>query len=70
MPVAGTTDLEVLGHVASGDQVSTRARWSGELTSGATLSASFAMHFTLRDGRIWRQENFDCFDPLPGSIAG
>jgi ketosteroid isomerase-like protein len=62
--------FEVLGHVASGDEVATRARWTGTLTSGPTLSASFAMHFTLRDGRIWRQENFDCFDPLPGSIAG
>jgi hypothetical protein len=59
--------FDVLGHVVGSDQVATRARWTGTLVSGAKITASFSMHFTLRDGLIWRQENYDCFDPLPGA---
>jgi hypothetical protein len=61
--------FDVLDHVASGDRVATRAVWAGTLASGATLTARFSMHFVLRDGLVWRQENFDCFDPLPGGDA-
>ena len=64
MPVRAATDLridragsgmsrfDVVGDVASGDEVATRAHWSGTLVSGETLSASFAVHFTFRDGLI------------------
>jgi hypothetical protein len=47
--------------------VATRALWAGTLRTGPTLTTRFSMHFVLRDGRIWRQETFDCFDPLPGA---
>ena len=57
--------FDVIGHVSQADEIMTRAYWTGTLASGAALTARFAMHFTLRDGLIWRQENYDCFDPLP-----
>lgn len=57
--------FDVIGHVSHADEIMTRAYWTGTLASGAALTARFAMHFTLRDGLIWRQENYDCFDPLP-----
>jgi hypothetical protein len=27
------------------------------------------MHFTLRDGRIAHEENYDCFHPDAGAVA-
>ena len=65
-------DLEVL---PAGDYVVARAAWSGTpagdaapLRAGSTLLARLAMFFTVRDGRVFRQENYDCYEPLP--VAG
>jgi ketosteroid isomerase-like protein len=65
-------DLEVL---PAGDYVVARAAWSGTLAvdaaplrAGSTLRARLAMFFTVRDGRVFRQENYDCYEPLP--VAG
>ena len=65
-------DLDVL---PAGDYVVARASWSGTLAvdaaplrAGSTLRARLAMFFTIRDGRVLRQENFDCYEPLP--VAG
>jgi ketosteroid isomerase-like protein len=65
-------DLEVL---PAGDYVVARASWSGTLAvdgaplrAGSTLRARLAMFFTIRDGRVFRQENYDCYEPLP--VAG
>jgi ketosteroid isomerase-like protein len=45
------------------------ARWEAELavpvcslTAGDIMRAHFAMFFEFRDGRIWRQRNYDCFE--------
>lgn len=60
--------FDVVGHVAAGDSVASRVVWTGTLAieappfaAGTQLRADSSMHFTLRDGRIARQENFDCF---------
>jgi ketosteroid isomerase-like protein len=60
--------FEVVEHVADGDRVASRVVWTGTLAvegppfaAGWQLKADSSMHFTLRDGRILRQENFDCF---------
>jgi ketosteroid isomerase-like protein len=33
------------------------------LKQGEEMRARFAQFYTLRDGRIARQETFDCFEP-------
>jgi ketosteroid isomerase-like protein len=50
------------------ERVASRVVWTGTLAveappyaAGAQLRADSSMHFTFRDGRILRQENFDCF---------
>lgn len=59
-------------HVVVGaDHVATRARWEGELAvdvgpwaAGTVLAADIAMFVELdADGRIRRQENYDCYLP-------
>jgi ketosteroid isomerase-like protein len=56
--------FEVVDHLVAGDQVVTRVIWTGTLADGRGLRADSSMHFTLRDGRIARQENYDCFHPF------
>jgi ketosteroid isomerase-like protein len=56
--------FEVLDHLAAGDRVVTRVVWTGTLADGRRMTADSSMHFTLRDGRIARQENYDCFHPV------
>jgi ketosteroid isomerase-like protein len=63
--------FEVHDHAVVGDtRVITRAFWEGRLAMGAgllgigsSLRADLAMFFDVRDGRIVRQENFDCYQP-------
>jgi ketosteroid isomerase-like protein len=64
--------LEGLEVLPAGDCVVARAAWSGTLAvdaaplrAGSTLRARLAMFFTVRDGRVFRQENYDCYEPLP-----
>jgi len=68
--------FDVVGHLVDGDAVATRVVWSGTLATdappfraGARLRADCAMHFTLRGGRIARQESYDCFHPHDGTPA-
>jgi ketosteroid isomerase-like protein len=60
--------IAVLDHLVAGDRVVTRAVWTGTLArpagplpAGAELRADCSMFFTVRDGRIAAQENFDCY---------
>ena len=62
--------FELVGMVAQGDTVAAEARWQatvavegGPIPAGTVMRAKFAMFFELRDGRIARQRNYDCFDP-------
>jgi hypothetical protein len=62
---------DIHGHDApSADRTITPTTWTGELAvplgtwpAGTRLRAEIAMFFELRDGRIYRQENFDCYWP-------
>lgn len=68
---------DIHGHdIAGPERVITRTTWTGELAvalgawpAGTRLRAEIAMLFELRDGKIYRQENFDCYWPaaLPAS---
>jgi ketosteroid isomerase-like protein len=60
--------FDVVDHLVAEDEVVTRVIWTGTLAvaappfaAGARLRADSSMHFTIRDGRIARQENYDCF---------
>jgi ketosteroid isomerase-like protein len=62
--------FDVREHIVSGDRVVTRAGWTGTLAidagdwpAGTELRAECCMVFTVRDGRILRQENYDCYLP-------
>lgn len=63
--------FEVLGEVASADRVALEVQWTGtvavpigSLAEGGQLRARFAMFLEIRDGRIARQRNYDCFYPF------
>jgi ketosteroid isomerase-like protein len=62
--------FDAIEHLVVGEIVVTRARWTGtlardigSLSAGTELRARIAHFFTFREGRIWRQETFDCFSP-------
>jgi len=61
---------EVRDHLAQGDVVVTRMRWTAQLatdagpwTAGSRLSAWCVAHYRLEDGRIAEIEQHDCYDP-------
>jgi len=61
---------DVQSEVAQGPRVAVEAIWTGtlampfgSLAAGATMKAHFAMFFELREGRIFSQRNYDCFEP-------
>ena len=69
--------FEIVDHVVAGDTVATRVVWTGTpavdappFRAGSCLKADGFMYFTLRDGRIAHQENYDCFHPHDGADAG
>ena len=56
--------------VASGDHVAVEADWTGTLAvpalglpAGGEMRAHFAIFIEMRAGKIWRQRNYDCFEP-------
>lgn len=46
-----------------GERVAVEALWEGELRTGQSMRARFAMFFEMRGGLIYRQRNYDCFLP-------
>lgn len=56
--------------IIEGDNIAVEAEWTGvlaipmgELAAGYEMKAYFAIFFTLEDGRIVLQRNYDCFEP-------
>jgi ketosteroid isomerase-like protein len=61
---------EVLSAIAHGDTVAVELDWSGVLAvdagplpAGHQLRAQVAIFIEVRDGRIFRQRNYDCYLP-------
>jgi ketosteroid isomerase-like protein len=61
---------EVLNALACGDQVALEVRWTGTLAvpfgsipAGGQMRARFVVFLEFRDGKIFRQRNYDCFEP-------
>ena len=68
---------DVRDHVASGDTVVTRMRWSGELAvdagpwpAGTRMAAWCVAHYRLAAGRIVHIEQHDCYEQpkVPGEF--
>ena len=69
--------FDVVDHLVAGDTVATRVVWTGKLAveapplaAGSRLRADSSMYFDFRDGRILRQENYDCFHVQETGDAG
>lgn len=61
----------VLNTLCDGDQAALEMAWEGDLAiplgalaAGATLKAYIGMFFSIRDGRIARIVNYDCYPPF------
>ncbi|MFG2087838.1 MULTISPECIES: nuclear transport factor 2 family protein [unclassified Spirillospora] len=64
-------NFEVLNALAMGDQVALEVLWTGttavqlgDVPAGHTLRAHIATFLEFRDGKIFTQRNYDCYDPL------
>lgn len=62
---------EILDVIAAGDRVAVEMRWRGELAvplgklaPGDALTGQFAFFLEIRDGRIAKMRNYDCYDPF------
>jgi ketosteroid isomerase-like protein len=65
------TRFEVREHIVAGERVVTRVGWTGVLAidagawpAGTEMRAECCMVFTVRDGRIVRQDTYDCYEPV------
>ena len=63
--------IEIVNAVSSGQCVVLEAIWTGTLAVGFgtlkpddQLRARFAQIFEFKDGLIWRQRNYDCYEPF------
>ena len=54
--------IEIVNAVSSGQCVVLEAIWIGTLKPDDQLRARFAQIFEFKDGLIWRQRNYDCFE--------
>jgi ketosteroid isomerase-like protein len=61
---------DIVSAVESGPSIALEVRWTGvlavpvgSLPAGGEMRARFAMFIELREGKIFRQRNYDCFDP-------
>lgn len=60
---------EILNVLAQGDQVFLEVQWTGilampigQLLTGDSMRARFAVVLEFHDGKIAKQRNYDCFD--------
>jgi len=63
--------LDIHEHLVAGERVVTRATWtgvlaidSGPIPAGTEMRAECCMVFTVRDGLIHTQDNYDCYHPI------
>lgn len=52
---------EIRGLIVEGDSAAVQIAWTGVLKTGAVMHAQICSIIQLRDGKIWRQEQYDCF---------
>jgi len=54
---------EVRALACEGDRVVAQILWTGTLHDGRAMRAQICSVIELRDGKVWRQEQYDCFLP-------
>ena len=66
-----TQEYEVKNLISVGDTVVLECIWRGTLaiplgniSAGGQMTAHFAQIFEFKDGKIYRQRNYDCFEPF------
>jgi len=52
---------EVRGMIVEGDRAAVQIAWTGVLAAGTEMHAQLCSVIELRDGKIWRQDQYDCF---------
>lgn len=52
---------EVRTLTVEGDRACVQSLWTGTLRDGRTMQAHICSAIELRDGKVWRQEQYDCF---------
>jgi hypothetical protein len=69
--ILASQQLAITNHCEQGMQLFVEAVWTGEmavdagpLRRGQTVRATFCMAFEFKAGQIYRQRNYDCFDPF------
>jgi ketosteroid isomerase-like protein len=62
--------FEILNSIVDGDRVALEVFWSGylavpidSLPADSEMRAHFSMWMEFKDGKIFCQHNYDCFDP-------
>lgn len=67
---------ELVNTLATGQTVILEVKWVavvgtdvGTLRAGTQLQARLAVFLEFRDGKIWRQRNYDCFEPWETSAT-
>lgn len=59
--VMASERYEVRALTCEGDRVVAQIAWTGTLKDGRSMRAEICSVVEVRDGRIWRQEQYDCF---------
>ena len=64
-------EYEIIKTHAMGNTVIVEALWTGtiaipigKIEAGGQLKAHFAQFFEFKDGKIFKQRNYDCFEPF------
>jgi ketosteroid isomerase-like protein len=52
---------EVRALLVDGDRAAVQIAWTGVLAAGREMHAELCSVIELRDGKVWRQEQYDCF---------
>lgn len=56
-------DYEIRSWIIDGDRAAVQMVWTGTLHEGPQMTAQICSVITVKDAKIWRQEQYDCFVP-------
>jgi ketosteroid isomerase-like protein len=59
--VMASQRYEVRAIIVENERAAVQIAWSGALRDGRELHAHVCSIVELRDGKVWRQEQYDCF---------
>ena len=54
---------DVRALTCEGNRVVVQSAWTGTLADGRAMHAHICSVIEVRDGKVWRQEQYDCFEP-------